>query len=154
LATRVRTSFGLLMPATVQLNVHMKSSGRWTIGELAHRFGLATHVLRHWESMGLLAPGRDGGGQRHYGEADLVRVALILMGKEAGFGLRELRTLLGTNNPMDHTGLLQRHVTVLEERIDQATAAKELIEHALSCPLPFDECPHARERIAARIPPK
>lgn len=132
----------------------MKSSGGFTIGELAHRFGLATHVLRHWESMGLLAPGRDGGGQRRYGEADLVRVAVVLMGKEAGFGLRELRTLLSTNNPMDHPELLRRHVTALEDRIARATAAKELIEHALSCPLPFDECPHAQERIAASIPPQ
>jgi MerR family transcriptional regulator, copper efflux regulator len=132
----------------------MKSSGGLTIGELAHRFGLATHVLRHWESMGLLAPGRDDGGQRRYGEADLVRVALILMGKEAGFSLRELCKLLATDNPMDHPQLLRRHVAALEDRIARATAAKDLIEHALSCPLPFNECPHARERIAARIPPQ
>ncbi len=33
----------------------MKSSP-WTIGELAARFGLATHVLRHWEDVGLLTP--------------------------------------------------------------------------------------------------
>ena len=30
----------------------------YTIGELAARFGLATHVLRHWEDMGLLSPAR------------------------------------------------------------------------------------------------
>jgi len=141
------------MRPTVQLNVHMKSSGGSTIGDVAHRFGLAPHVLRHWESMGLLAPDRDSGGQRRYGEADVERVALILMGKEAGFSLRELRTLLGTDNPMDHPELLRRHIAALDDRIARATAAKELIEHALSCPLPFRECPHARERIAARIPP-
>jgi hypothetical protein len=28
----------------------------YTIGELAARFGLATHVLRHWEDVGLLSP--------------------------------------------------------------------------------------------------
>ncbi|MZG18734.1 MerR family DNA-binding transcriptional regulator, partial [Streptomyces sp. SID5914] len=28
------------------------------IGALAARFGLAAHVLRHWEAMGLLHPGR------------------------------------------------------------------------------------------------
>jgi len=123
-----------------------------TIGELAHRFGLATHVLRHWEDRGLLTPRRDDAGQRRYGEADLVRVALILMGKDAGFGLAELCAVLSTDNPMDHPELLNRHVAALEERIIRATAAKELIEHALSCPLPFDECPHAREQIAARIP--
>ncbi|MFC6021365.1 MerR family transcriptional regulator [Plantactinospora solaniradicis] len=124
-----------------------------TIGDLAHRFGLATHVLRHWETMGLLAPGRDGAGKRRYGQADLMRVALILMGKEAGFGLRQLRTLLGTGNPMDHPEHLRRHMAELDERIAKATAARQLIAHALSCPMPFDDCPHAREQIAARIPP-
>lgn len=134
----------------------MKSStsrGLLTIGELAGRFGLATHVLRHWESMGLLAPGRAAGGQRRYGQADLARVAMILIGKEAGLGLREMRELLSTGNPMDHADLLRRHVGVLEHRIAQAQAAKSLIDHALSCPLSFDECPHAQEQIAARIPP-
>jgi MerR family copper efflux transcriptional regulator len=134
--------------ATVPVNVHMKSS----IGALARRFGLATHVLRHWESMGLLSPARDAGGQRIYGETDVARVAMILMGKEAGLGLRELQVLLSEANPMHHADLLRRHVTVLEQRIAQAKAAKDLIEHALACPLSFDDCPHAREQIAARVP--
>jgi MerR family transcriptional regulator, copper efflux regulator len=138
------------MPGTVVVNVHVKSS--LTIGELAGRFGLATHVLRHWETMGLLAPERVAGGQRRYSESDLPRVAMILMGKDAGLGLRELRDLLSTPDPMQHVDLLRRHVTVLEQRISEARAAKDLIEHALSCPLSFDECPHAREQIAARIP--
>ncbi|WP_375546893.1 MerR family transcriptional regulator [Streptomyces gossypii] len=34
-----------------------------SIGALAARFGVATHVLRHWESKGLLHPGRDAGGR-------------------------------------------------------------------------------------------
>ncbi|WP_433351815.1 MerR family transcriptional regulator [Microtetraspora malaysiensis] len=131
----------------------MKSSEELTIGELAERFGLATHVLRHWENMGLLTPARRAGGQRSYEPADLERVALILMGKEAGFTLGELRTLLSTSNPMDHRDLLRRHVEEMERRISRARAAKELIEHALACPQPFAECEHARGRIAARIPP-
>ncbi|WP_330249366.1 MerR family transcriptional regulator [Nocardia sp. NBC_00565] len=131
----------------------MKSSESLTIGELAERFGLATHVLRYWESMGLLDPSRHAGGQRSYGGADLERVALILMGKEAGFTLGELRTLLLASSPMDHRDLLHRHVAELGRRIAQAQAAKELIEHALACPHSFAECEHAREQIMARIPP-
>lgn len=100
------------MDPTVRLNVRMKANSRSAIGELARRFGLAAHVLRHWESMGLLEPARDGIGQRTYGEAD-----------------------------------------ALEDRIAKATSAKLFIEHALSCPTPFDQCPHAKEQIAARIPP-
>ncbi|TMR94798.1 MerR family transcriptional regulator [Nonomuraea basaltis] len=131
----------------------MKSSDDLTIGELAQRFGLPTHVLRHWESAGLLRPARRAGGQRSYGHADLERVALIRMGKEAGFTLGELRALLSTPNPMDHRDLLHRQVAELERRISRARAAKELIEHALACPHSFAECEHARERIAAHIPP-
>ncbi|MEJ3653830.1 MerR family transcriptional regulator [Actinomycetes bacterium KLBMP 9759] len=144
------------MAVTVQLNVHMTSSAPesvLTIGELADRFGLPTHVLRHWESMGLLAPTRDAGGQRRYARSDLSRVAMILLGKEAGLGLRDLSVLLSAASPMDHADLLRQHIGVLEQRIARAQAAKDLIEHALSCPVSFDECPHARERIAARIPP-
>ena len=124
-----------------------------SIGEVAERFGLATHVLRHWETMGLLHPVRDQAGARHYAATDLERVALILMGKEAGFTLTELRALLATGNPMDQRDVLRRHVTELEIRINQAQTAKALIEHALDCPDSFATCPHARERIATKIPP-
>ncbi|MEV0970887.1 MerR family transcriptional regulator [Microtetraspora glauca] len=110
-------------------------------------------MLRHWESMGLLKPARRAGGQRSYEPADLERVVLILMGKEGGFTLGELRTLLSTSDPMDHRDLLRRHVDELERRISRARVAKELIEHALACPYPFAGCEHARGQIAARIPP-
>jgi MerR family copper efflux transcriptional regulator len=134
----------------------MKSSGpepALTIGELADRFGIATHVLRHWEASGLLAPNRHGNGHRRYGPADLARVAMILMGKEAGLGLGTLRVLMAGPDPMEHTGLLRDHIANLDRRIAEAQSAKALIEHALDCPLSFDECPHAHEQIAARIPP-
>ncbi|GAA4148383.1 MerR family transcriptional regulator [Actinomadura keratinilytica] len=131
----------------------MEASEELTIGELAERFGLPTHVLRFWESKGLLAPARRAGGQRTYERADLERVALILIGKEAGFTLAELRTLLSSPSPMDHQDLLRRHAEELERRIARARAAKELVEHALACPHGFAECEHARKQIAARIPP-
>lgn len=127
----------------------MKSS-ELTIGDLARRFGLATHVLRHWESEGLLTPARAAGGQRRYGEDDLYRVALILLSKDAGVSLRGLREFLSTGGDK---AILRRHLAVLERRIAEAQAAKELVEHALECPISLEECPHARERIAARIPP-
>ena len=41
-------------------------SEEMTIGELAARFGLATHVLRHWEAMGLLTPAARVNGRRRY----------------------------------------------------------------------------------------
>ncbi|MFC6080072.1 MerR family transcriptional regulator [Sphaerisporangium aureirubrum] len=123
-----------------------------TIGELAARFGLPTHVLRHWETAGLLAPTRHENGHRRYGPPDLRRVAMILMGKDAGLSLGALSQLLSTPNPLDHTDLLKEHITVLDRRIAQAQSAKSLIEHALACPLNFDNCPHAHTQIESRIP--
>ncbi|WP_236005241.1 MerR family transcriptional regulator [Nonomuraea antri] len=124
-----------------------------TIGELAGRFGLPTHVLRHWESVGLLNPDRHESGHRRYGPADLRRIAMILMGKDAGLGLPAIRELFSSGNPMDHDGVLREHLEVLERRIADAQAAKTMIEHALACPNPFDTCPHANAQIEARIPP-
>ncbi|MEV7526218.1 MerR family transcriptional regulator [Streptomyces sp. NPDC091371] len=132
----------------------MKSSAEMTIGEVAERFGLATHVLRHWESAGLLTPARQRTGHRRYGQADLARVAVILIAKDAGLDLGRIREVFATGDPMDRRDLLHGHLAELERRIARATAAKNLIEHALACPQPFDTCPHARAAIAARIPPE
>jgi len=129
----------------------MKASADLSIGELAGHFGLAAHVLRHWESIGLLEPARDAYGRRRYGPGDITRVALIVMGKGAGFALPRLRELLSGDDPMDRPELLREHLRILEERIARASAARDLIEHALSCPLNFHECGHARERIAAVV---
>lgn len=51
------------------------------IGELAARFGLATHVLRHWEDEGLLLTAARVGGRRRYDDAQVARVVMILRGK-------------------------------------------------------------------------
>lgn len=59
----------------------MKSSPM-TIGQVAGHFGLPAHVLRHWESVGLLSPVRVEGGRRRYARDDLFRVASIVRAKQ------------------------------------------------------------------------
>ncbi len=152
------SSFGSwASPIAIRLvNVDTKSSGPdegMTIGELAGRFGLATHVLRHWETIGLLAPARRANGRRRYGEADLTRVALVLRGKEAGFSLEHMREVLAAPDPSTRRALLERHHAELERRIAEAQASKEMIEHALDCPSEdFLDCPYFKQMVAARIP--
>lgn len=120
----------------VGLNVDMKSSaarGEVTIGELAEHFGLATHVLRHWESVGLLVPHRSAAGHRVYGRADRYRVAAILQAKRAGMGLEDIREILTAATPADRNTVLRRQRDQLTERINEAQAALTLVDTGLNC---------------------
>jgi DNA-binding transcriptional MerR regulator len=145
------------MDPTLPFHVDVKSSleeSELTIGELADRFGLATHVLRHWEAVGLLTPARRVSGRRRYDRDALARVAFIQVCKELGFGLEQVRAMLDTTDPAARKEVLARHDAELERRIRSATAARELIGHGLRCPAPdFFECPNFLAGLEARIPP-
>jgi MerR family transcriptional regulator, copper efflux regulator len=136
------------MPTIVGLNVDMKS-----IGEVAARFGLPTHVLRHWEAAGLLAPARVG-DRRRYTDADLNRVAAILISKDAGFGLADIRTMLAARTAPDRHRVMARHREGLLARIDRARAALDMLEGGLECA--HDNvmaCPHFQGLLADRLQP-
>jgi MerR family copper efflux transcriptional regulator len=145
------------MDPTLPFHVDVKSSleeSELTIGELADRFGLATHVLRHWEAVGLLTPARRVSGRRRYAPDALGRVAFIQVCKELGFGLEQVRAMLDTTDPAARKEVLARHDAELERRIRSATTARELIGHGLRCPAPdFMECPNFLAGLEARIPP-
>lgn len=130
----------------------MKSSATIGIGEAAARFGLATHVLRHWESVGLLTPSRVAGDRRRYGPDDLFRVAVILRAKEAGLGLDEIREMLATRKPSERREILRRRQAELRRRIERARAALDIVECALGCD--HDDvagCVHFRQAVRERI---
>src|SRR5262249_41105322 len=106
------------------------------IGELARRTGLASSALRYYERVGLLSPAGRAGGRRHYGASSAERVALIRLCQDAGFTLREIRTLMaaGTRRGRPWTQLVEAKLRELETLIAQAERAKALIQHALACP--------------------
>jgi len=65
-----------------------------SIGDVARHFGVTLRALRFYESKGLIDPLRDG-HVRYYGPGDLVRIELILKGKQLGFTLAEIISMLG-----------------------------------------------------------
>lgn len=129
------------------------TGGRMTIGELASRFGIATHVLRHWESVGLLTPAGRVNGRRRYREEHLARVTLIMRSKDAGLSLGDIREMLDAADDSTRGAVLRRHHAALEQRIAEAQVAKEMVEHALSCTQEdFTRC-LVFQRIAERDAP-
>lgn len=111
----------------------MKSTvATYSIGEVAERFGLATHVLRHWEDVGLLAPQRDGAGRRRFADDDVVRVAVILRSKAAGLGLGQVAALLDGESPQRHE-VLEAHLADLDRRAEEIARARAMAQHAFEC---------------------
>jgi MerR family copper efflux transcriptional regulator len=124
----------------------------YSIGELAARFGLATHVLRHWEDVGLLSPARRVAGRRVYGAVHVTRVAEILLGKEAGFSLEQLRELFTAPDRARRREVLNARLAQVRERIARLTLAQTLLEHGLRCGHEdYRSCPRHREMVLARL---
>lgn len=124
----------------------------YSIGEVAARFGLATHVLRHWEDVGLLTPARRVAGRRVYDATHLTRVAEILLGKEAGFSLEQLRGLFLAPDRMRRRELLRGQLAQVRERIARLTLSQTLLEHAMRCRHPdYQACPHYQAMVLARL---
>lgn len=122
-----------------------------TIGELAARFGLATHVLRHWEGVGVLTAAERVNGRRRYLPEHVARVAMILRAKEAGLTLDHLRQVLAAPDAEARRELLSSHHADLDRRMREIEMAKRMIEHALHCPeQDFTRCMMFQE-IAAGV---
>ncbi|WP_460515066.1 MerR family transcriptional regulator [Flindersiella endophytica] len=110
----------------------MKSS-LMTIGEVADHFGLPTHVLRHWESVGLLYPARVEGDRRRYSRDDLFRVASIMCAKTAGLSLPDIRAFLAAHDPATRKDVLRRNHRTLQTRMAALQSALDLLEAGLNC---------------------
>ncbi len=120
----------------------------WSIGELAERFELPTHVLRHWESEGLLQPARDSAGRRRFGEPDAYRVAAIIASKAAGMSLEQVRALLDAT-VADRRAILEQHLVDLQERMVAIERSQHMTEHALGCRAhDISQCPNFRSGVA------
>jgi MerR family transcriptional regulator, copper efflux regulator len=124
----------------------------YTIGELAARFGVATHVLRHWEDAGLLSPARRVAGRRVYGPAHVTRVAEIMLGKDAGFSLEQLRELFAAPDRRRRREVLRAQLAQVRQRVARLTLSQTLLEHALRCRHPdYQSCPRFRAMVLARL---
>ena len=117
------------------------------MGDLAVRFGLETHVLRHWEAMNLLSPARDGAGRRRYGSDDAFRVATIIRSKAAGMSLEQIRVMLD-GGAYDRHVILEDHIADLGRRMADMERSREMARHALECRAhDITSCPNFRAHV-------
>jgi DNA-binding transcriptional MerR regulator len=134
----------------VPLQVDLRSRKKiLDIGEVAERAGVPPSTLRFYEEKGLIRPvGRRG--LRRLFEAEVVeRLALISLGRAAGFSLDEIGRLL--DGGIDRE-LLAGKAKELDRTIRRLTAMRDGLRHAAACPAPSHmECPKFRRYLRAAV---
>jgi DNA-binding transcriptional MerR regulator len=125
-----------------------------TIGELAHRTGVAPSALRYYEELGLVAPALRVSGQRRYDASAIERVGMIVFLRDVGFSLAETTVLMASRRKSADAWreLARQKLAELEERIEQAHVAGVALEHALRCKhQDILDCPNFAGVLAARL---
>ncbi len=92
-------------------------------GALAKRSRCNIETIRYFEKIGLMTdPDRTEGGHRLYRPEHQARLAFILRGRQLGFSIDELRSLLSLVDSGRYTcgevlTLTQKHLSIVREKI-------------------------------------
>jgi DNA-binding transcriptional MerR regulator len=118
---------------------------QFTIRDLAREFFLTSRTLRFYEEKGLLNPTRRG-QERLYSRRDRARLKLVLMGKNVGFSLEDVRALLdlydlGDGQMTQLTVALQK----FEEKLAELDARRRDLDRT------YAELSFARDAVRARL---
>jgi len=107
------------------------------IGEVARRAGVATSTLRYYEEKGLITPCGRHGLRRQYDPGVLERLALIALGRTAGFSLDEIGHMFAPDGQPDlDRQRLAAKADELEARMRELAVLRDSLRHAAACPAP------------------
>ena len=113
------------------------------INEVAKRAGLPASALRFYEQKGLIRSVGRRGLRRLFDPDVLQRLALIAMGRAAGFSLDEIARMFGTDGkPRIDRKLLASKADEIEATIRHLGSMRDGLRHAAQCRAPSHlECP-------------
>lgn len=119
------------------------------IAEVAKRSGVPASTLRFYEEKGLLRSVGRQGLRRVFSASVLERLALIALGRSAGFSLDEIARMLGTDGrPRIDRQLLADKAEELDGSIRKLIAMRDGLRHAAVCSAPSHmECPTFRRLL-------
>ena len=101
-----------------------------TVGRVADEYGVTVRTLHHYDEVGLLVPSeRSHAGYRLYTEADVDRLARIVVCRRLGFSLDEVAELLAAD--ADVATHLRRQRATVVQRLDEMKDLVVAIDRAL-----------------------
>jgi DNA-binding transcriptional MerR regulator len=103
----------------------------WSIAQVAQMSGVTSRTLRHYDEIGLLPPARVGGnGYRYYEEDQLLRLQQVLVLRELGLGLTEIKKIVERHtDPI--AALREHHQRLLAER-DRLDEVARMVERTIA----------------------
>ncbi len=121
------------------------------IAEVAQQSGVPASTLRYYEEKGLIASVGRQGLRRVFDAGVLERLALIAVGRSAGFSLDEIaRMFTSGGKPRIDRKLLADKAEELDRTIRKLSAMRDGLRHAAACPAPSHmECPTFRRIMKA-----
>ncbi|MEV5827086.1 helix-turn-helix domain-containing protein [Spirillospora sp. NPDC052242] len=128
------------------------------IAEVARRAGVPASTLRYYEGRGLIASSGRRGLRRQFDPGVLERLALIALGRAAGFSLDEIARMFGPDGrPAIDREMLAAKAGELDRKIAELDVLRDSLRHAAACPAPrHTECPTFRailhDALPGRIP--
>jgi len=121
------------------------------IAEVAHRAGVPASTLRFYEEKGLIAPTGRRGLRRQYDPGVLESLALIALGRTAGFSLDDIARMLAPDGrPRIDRQMLADRAAELDRTIRELGVLRDSLRHAAACPAPSHlECSTFRRLLKA-----
>jgi DNA-binding transcriptional MerR regulator len=121
------------------------------ISEVAQRSGVPASTLRFYEEKRLIASIGRRGLRRLFDPIVLERLALIALGRAAGFSLDEIARMFAPDGrPRIDRKMLAAKAKELDKTIRRLGAMRDGLRHAAVCPAPSHmECPTFRRILRA-----
>lgn len=110
-----------------------------TIGKLSKATAVKVETIRYYERIGLLGtPSRTDAGYRTFSERDAARLRFIKRGRELGFSLEEIRTLIElADQPGRSCGEVDRlvleHLAEVRQRIADLRRLEAELQRLAGC---------------------
>lgn len=121
------------------------------ISIVAQRSGIPASTLRYYEERGLIASIGRRGLRRVFAPGILERLALIALGRQAGFSLDEIAAMFDARGmAVIDRDMLHAKADELDTLIRRLAAMRDGLRHAAACPAPSHmECPTFQRIVRA-----
>ena len=104
------------------------------IGVLSEKTGVPPSTLRYYDELGLIESLGRHGLRRQFGSEALTQIALIQLGKSAGFSLDEIKGMFGKDGMPDiPRDAFSARADALEVQIKKLVTLKNALRHVAEC---------------------